>query len=140
MRSLGVAFLLLLLCRPLAAQSAELPAFLVRGFEAYEVGDAERAIDIWAQDAPFASQRANVLPGLKAIQEAIGQMVGYEVLWTVTLSSRARRYYVCIFHERGPAYASFDVYDRGSTALLSGFLINTKPETILPAGFFLPGV
>jgi hypothetical protein len=124
-----------------AQRSTDVPPIVLRGFEAYIARGTEAAFDTWLTGSPVASDanmRASAIDGLKAVEAQYGRVVGHEILGVAPVGTTVRRVYVVIRYERGPLYAWFDCYQTGETWIIPGFLVNTRPQLILPPEMLSP--
>ena len=122
-------------------QRADVPPIVVRGLEAYQARGTTAAFDIWLVGSPAVtdpSAKANAVEGLKAVERQYGGVVGHEIVGVAPVGTTVRRVYVVIRYERGPLYAWFDCYQTGTSWIIPGFLVNTRPQMILPPEMLSP--
>ncbi len=116
-------------------QQKDAPRVLLVGLQVYKAQGAAAAVKAWLVDSPAsddAEMISNTVAALNKIQAAYGKLVGYEVLQSSLIGSRAARNYLILLYERGPLYAHFDTYRTSKDSVVTGFLFNTKPDEILP--------
>jgi len=122
--------------RPVAAQAADLPPIVSKGFDAYQTNGAAAAIDGWLAGSGFVGQaalRGNLIQGILNVESSFGHYAGYDVLKIVTLGTRVRRVYAIALYDRGPVYIYFDCYHAADGWVLSMIQVNAKASEILPA-------
>ena len=136
MRTLPLSLIILLATAPgLSAQGTELPTVVRAGLMAYERGGISAALRIWSQDSPIADKfGSEVQHTFEQVKNVYRRMIGYDVLAVVQLGPHSARSYVVILYESGPSYIWFDCYKKADHWVMTGFLFNVKPDTILPPG------
>jgi hypothetical protein len=119
-----------------SAQEAEPATIVTDGLAAFQRSGSEAAVAAWTQGwSPDDSSKVRVLKeSLAAMGQAYGEVEGYEVLHTFTLSSRIRRTYAVIWYDGRPLFAFFQAYEapEGHWRILD-LKWNTNWTEVLPA-------
>jgi hypothetical protein len=116
----------------LASQTATLPPVVRAGLEAYKTTGAPTAMKTWLTNSPIVEQVNTTVPAFENIEHAYGRMVGYETLEVIPMGTHASRSYVILLYEKGPVYMWFDCYKSKDDWIMTSFLMNTKPDIIIP--------
>jgi len=133
MRAITLALCLAMAAAPaLASQTATLPPVVRAGLEAFKATGAPTAMKTWLANSPIPEQANATAAAFENIEHAYGRMVGYETLEVIPLGTHASRSYVIVLYEKGPVYFWFDCYKSKNDWIMTGFLMNTKPDVILP--------
>ncbi len=133
MRAIRFALCLAMTAAPaLASQTATLPPVVRAGLEAYKVNGSHTAMKTWLANSPIADELNSAVPAFEKIEQAYGRMVGYETLEVLPLGTHVSRSYVILLYEKGPTYIWFDCYKAKDDWIMTSFLMNTKPDVILP--------
>jgi len=105
--------LLLIIPSASSAQEAEPAPIVTEGLAAFQRSGSEAAVTTWTQGwVPDDSSKVRVLKeSLATMRQAYGEVEGYEVLHTFTLSSRIRRSYVVIWFDGRPLFTFFQAYE-----------------------------
>jgi hypothetical protein len=108
------------------------------GLDAYKQRGAAAAISTWLKNSPVGQASEATTSTLTHIEDGYGQMIGYDVLRVVPLGPHALRSYVVILYVKGPLYVRFDCYEARTQWIMTAFLFNTRPDSILPQATFAP--
>jgi hypothetical protein len=128
---------LLLLCALCVSVQAadEVPDPVKLGLKSYAESNAAIATDVWLKNsyAENAAELKKELLGLGQVERVYGSFEGHDVVHLIAFSSRAKRVYLVLYFERGPAWVYFDVYQkRDSQWVINGARLELNAEEILP--------
>ena len=76
--------------------------------------------------------RGSYLTTLHQTQELYGNFRGYELIGIRVVSSTSYVVYFTLDYDRGPLFAKFRVYRTGLGSILTGMVLNTDEDAVLP--------
>ena len=133
---LSLLSLLLIIPSGASAQEVEPAPIVMEGLAAFQRNGSEAAIAAWTHgwDIGDSSKVSVLKESLANIRQAYGEVEGYEVLHTSTLSSRIRRTYAVIWFDGRPLFTFFQAYEapEGRWRILD-LKWNTNWSEVLPA-------
>lgn len=132
---------LVLLVVPAVARAQEVPRVVTSGFQAYQAGDYDAALDAWfagwdAEDVdPLKPQFQRVF---EQMETQSGKYAGFDIVGTVPWGTRAMRVYALVMYQERPLYAFFDVYQSTGEWRVLNITVNTDVAAVFPAGMLVP--
>jgi hypothetical protein len=139
LRPLALCLALVALIHQAQAQTSQTPPILIAGLNAYIAFGHDSALAIWERGSPARGQASvQVRRGLEDLEASYGRATGFDILANVAIGSRVVRTYYVVLFENGPLYGLFDSFRTATTQIMTGFLLNSKPQEILPAAMLAP--
>jgi hypothetical protein len=89
---------------------------------------------VWLRGSALEGSKdvAGYLSTLHQTQELYGNFRGYELIGIRVVSSTSRVVYMTFDYDRGPLFAKFRIYRTGVGSILTGMVLNTDEDAVLP--------
>jgi hypothetical protein len=133
------------LCAPLAAQtasspvSADVPAIVTDGFDAYAKNGSDSAVDVWCKGSPMESDLTNRMTtasNLTKFEGAYGKYIGWELVKVYTLTPSTKVIFAVAKFEKGPLWLAFSCYKATDTWNIPLLGMAADAMKILPSTAF----
>jgi hypothetical protein len=114
--------------------AANIPKIVQAGLDAYKTGGPDEAVRVWIRGSALEGSKevGSYLTTLHQTQELYGNFRGYELIGIRVVSSTSYVVYLTLDYDRGPLFAKFRVYRTGLGSILTGMVLNTDEDAVLP--------
>ena len=114
--------------------TGNIPKIVQAGLDAYKTGGPDEAVRVWLRGSALEGSKdvGSYLTTLHQTQELYGNFRGYELIGIRVVSSTSYVVYMTLDYDRGPLFAKFRVYRTGLGSILTGMVLNTDEDAVLP--------